>query len=132
MKRKPEPSQNPWILIAEDDPQFLDALAARLSLEGFRVMKAAKLSEALIKLSNQRFDCLLLDLRFGNSSSESLIHQIRSDKSHFNFKTPILLMSGFLEKDLIVRVGREVTRFLVKPFDIEVMVSEVRLNKRAA
>jgi DNA-binding response OmpR family regulator len=109
-----------WLLIVEDEEDVFDALAEGLARQGdYRVVGAKNASEAAIKLRNQKFDCLLLDMRLGRGTSgEDVIDNVRRETNGLNFETPVVVMSAYLEPDLVRRIGSRVSSMLVKPFNI--------------
>jgi ActR/RegA family two-component response regulator len=68
---------------------------------------AKTLSEGLMKLNNQKFSCVLLDLQLEKHSGLKLIQQVRNPNStkQLNADTPIILMSGYLKGDVVVSVA---------------------------
>ncbi len=119
-----ELQKNRWLLIADDDAAFIKALTDQLSNQGFKVISALKVSEAIAKLSKQKFECVLLDMRFEHASGEQIIYTMRSD-TVFNQNTPIIVMSGFLDPELVKRIGKQVNGFLVKPFNAEALLEKL-------
>ena len=59
------------ILIAEDDGDINALLAKILTKEGYRVTQAYSGTEASLRVSQERYDLLLLDLMLPGNSSRS-------------------------------------------------------------
>jgi response regulator of citrate/malate metabolism len=71
---------------------------------------------ATLKLRNQKFAVILLDINMPKKTGYDLIGEFTSNSQ--NSKDNILIVSGTLEKDLIARILQNgVKNFLVKPFD---------------
>ncbi|MCM2279550.1 MAG: response regulator [Oligoflexia bacterium] len=115
-----------WILIVEDDNDLREALARFLADKGFRTVTSSKVTDALNKLNNQKFSCILLDIKFDYRGGDHVVEFLRTEESNPNHDTPILIMSGFLEPALIKRIGRLVNGILVKPFELPALLE--RLN----
>jgi DNA-binding response OmpR family regulator len=115
------------ILIVEDDALLSQALSDTLITAEYSVVSATRLSDALHKTNNQRFACILVDLQLESGSGLNVIQQIRNEtaKQSLNFKTPIILMSGYLEPDVIRGIANKVQGVLAKPFDVGAILSKI-------
>jgi DNA-binding response OmpR family regulator len=112
-------NQKRWALVVDDEEDFNELISESISKIGFKTISSKTLSDAKIKTKNQKFDCIFLDMRLGDQSGEELIEAIRQEKHGFNIATPIMVMSGFLDLELIGRIGKDVNDILVKPFDLK-------------
>jgi CheY-like chemotaxis protein len=112
-----KPTPKPSVLIVDDEPEFARLLAAKLLTAGFRTVVSAKVTEAIQKLMNQKFGCILLDLHLEQGSGERVVDVLRGDVNLPNFKTPILVMSGHLDARVIQRLGPRINGVFVKPLD---------------
>lgn len=111
----------PSLLIVEDDAKFCAPVVLYLEERGYRVLVAHRSGDAIKKLRNQKFDCILADIRLENSSGASIITSIRGDKKDLNYSTPIVVMSGYLEPHLVRELMAMVQGFLVKPFELSLL-----------
>ncbi|MEW6054999.1 MAG: response regulator [Bdellovibrionota bacterium] len=124
--------RNGWVLIVEDEKEFAETLAQRLGREGFRVQTTSKVSEASTKIKNQRFACILLDIKLEQGSGDQVVAIARMNKTGFNYKTPILIMSGALGKDTLSKIAKEIAGVLIKPFEQEALVTKMKQVIKAA
>ena len=108
---------NSSIFIVEDDLRFSKTVEKALTHKGYKVLSAASVMEAKVKLQNQKFSCILLDLRLDGGSGESILTMLRGNKKEDNHRTPVIIMSGFLEPEVVKRILPSVQGMLVKPFD---------------
>ena len=118
------------ILIADDEPDILLTVTARLRRNGHEVEYAPDGTEARQKAEHTVYDLLILDVRMpGHSGYEVCEYAKNSGK---NEKTPILLISAFPEE----RVAWQQTKaeaFLAKPFEVTQLMSTIdRLLKKDA
>lgn len=113
-----------WVLIVEDDVEIAKDLGEGLRRGGFKSVFAANVSEAIVKLSNQHFDCILLDMRLQRGSGEQIITHVRQNNP-LNEKTPIMVISGFLDADLVKRIKDQVNGILVKPFNFATLTKKL-------
>ncbi|MCM2277936.1 MAG: response regulator [Oligoflexia bacterium] len=114
------------VLVVDDDPVICDMLTEYINREpGFKAVSASKVTEAITKLEVQKFDCVLLDMRFEYRSGEQVIETMRAEHAR-NLTTPIIVISGFLDAALVLRVRKSVKSILVKPFQNSVMMARIR------
>ena len=104
------------ILVVEDDEALSSTLVETLSDFGFATIGTKTVREANFKLKNQQFSCVVLDIRLGNETGEIVIDSMRENTRAANHDTPVVLMSGFLDQDLLKKIGPKVQGAIVKPF----------------
>jgi DNA-binding NtrC family response regulator len=114
-----------YILVVEDEVDLCHAIAVALKKAGYKSMGCATARDAMMKMKNQTYHCILTDIRLGSDSGEDLVEQIRDRKDLLNLDTPILVMSGYLDKGLVSRIARHIQGALVKPFEIKVLLDLV-------
>ena len=115
-----------WILVAEDDAEFAALISSAIRGKGYKVMQVGDSKEAVGKLSKQHFNCVVLDMRFGRGRGEDVIAFIsRAKKGDFNFNTPIIVISGFLEPNVVKAIGTKVNAILVKPFSNDILLTKI-------
>ncbi len=118
---------NRYALIADDDIDLARALAESLERDvGVKAVIASKVSEALMKLNNQRFDAVLLDLRFEHQSGEQVLEHMRTEPTEKNRTTPVLVISGHIDPVVLKRIVTKVQGVLVKPFDRGTVIDKVK------
>ncbi|MEJ2540713.1 MAG: sigma-54 dependent transcriptional regulator [Gemmatimonadota bacterium] len=110
------------ILVVDDDRVFRLSTAALLEGEGYRVTGAADAEEAVERLSRDRFDLIVLDLRMPGLDGIGLAEVLRTRGEG----APILMISGFGTVDAAVRaLHGGVDDFLTKPVEPEVLIGRV-------
>jgi DNA-binding response OmpR family regulator len=113
------------ILVVDDEPELARLLCVKVQSLGHKAQSCAKVSDAMLKLNNQKFDCVLLDLRLEQGSGERIVDSVRSDPGSQNFTTPIFVMSGNLDAAVVKRLGPRVSGVFVKPFDVEALMAKL-------
>ncbi|EQC43128.1 response regulator [Bacteriovorax sp. DB6_IX] len=108
-----------YILIIEDEKDIAEFIADEFQEEGFQVVMADNLKDALFKSNNQQFELILSDIQLKSGSGEDLIKHIKTNSKHINYKTPIVVTSAWLTKNLIHQVGQGIAYAFVKPFEIK-------------
>lgn len=106
------------VLICDDDKNICEIL--KTYCEGMGCFKNIILAHdgitATLKLANQKFSLILLDISMPKKSGYDLIGDINA--SDINSLDSILVVSGTLEKDLISKIVQAgVKNFMVKPFE---------------
>lgn len=127
-----EPVQRRFVLIVEDEQEFADLLARHLASEGYSPIICPRVPEAMLKLQKQRFHCILLDMRLEHGSGEKVIEELRDSRSNFNHKTPIIVISAYLDGPLVKRIRADIADILVKPFDFKALTQRLESLPPAA
>ena len=113
------------VLIVEDDFDLLSAVSEFLNNYSYLPIKAQNLPEAVNKVSNQKFNLIILDLGLQNTNGVKLIEKIRKNPTSINFRTPILLHSGHIEISLFDKYKDDFNDALVKPTSLETILEKV-------
>jgi len=132
---KPTKTESPlrrFVLIVEDEQEFADLLARHLSSEGYRPIICPKIPEAIQKLRVQKFHCVLLDMRLEHGSGERIIDELRDARGGYNHRTPIIVISAYLDGPLVKRIRANITDILVKPFDFKALTQRLESLPPAA
>jgi DNA-binding response OmpR family regulator len=110
------------LLLVDDDMSHLDALAARLTSDGFDVHKAASGARALEMLDEAWPDLVIMDLLMPRMDGQTLAARIKSRAD-----IPILILSAIdaadSKADLIARYAED---YVAKPYDYTELVARIR------
>jgi signal transduction histidine kinase len=115
------------ILIAEDEAQLRMGITLTLQLKGYEVTEASNGADALQKIIHMKhnktpFDLLICDIQMPRMTGEELLAKLKD----FKETVPTLVLTGYGEKDLIVRLMRLGCRdFMDKPFEPEAIAHRV-------
>ena len=109
------------VLIADDDPLFTDSIFPLLAAHGYGVEIASTGEEALLKLSNCRVDCLLLDVRLPVLSGLAVYLRLKQAGR----LVPTILVTGYDSDDETQQLRLMAQGLLIKPFDPAVLLSAV-------
>lgn len=112
-------SSAPRILIADDQPDLLDALRLLLKGEGIQLETASSPEEAIAALDERPFDLLLMDLNYtGDTTSGTEGMDMLSRVQAIDDSLPVVVMTGWGSVDLAVETMRRGVRdFVQKPWD---------------
>ena len=112
-------SASPRVLIADDQPDLLDALRLLLKGEGLQMEAVTSPEAALAALSAQPYDLLLMDLNYtGDTTSGTEGMDLLSRVQAVDASLPVVVMTGWGSVDLAVETMRRGVRdFVQKPWD---------------
>lgn len=115
------------ILIVEDDSDINGLLCKILGKEGYETISAYSGTEALLRLSMEQFDMLLLDLMIPGTTGEEVLRQLREQENEI----PVLVLSAkaaLEDKVSVLNLGAD--DYLTKPFENEEVVARVNARLR--
>ena len=110
------------ILVVDDEPAIVDAVAYALRSEGFAVESRGDGESALEAVSGNGFDLLILDLRLPGLSGIEVCRRVRAAS-----EVPILILSARdAEVDRVLGLEAGADDYVTKPFSLAELVSRVR------
>ena len=110
-----------WALLAEDETDLAQDVAAELTRNGFMVIAVDSATDGALRIQNQKFSVIILDWNLGRQTADLLIQKARSGAGD-NQHTPIMLISGVLDREVLERVKGNVQKAFVKPFALAELV----------
>lgn len=117
------------ILLADDDPLTLEALAACIADEGFKTLSAADGKQAIELWREHRPQLLCLDIMMPEIDGFEVCRRVRATDS----AVPILFLSAKNEEiDVVVGLGLGADDFIRKPFTRAEVVARIRAALRRA
>lgn len=111
------------IMIIDDDTHISDMLSEVLENEGYTVSKAYSGTEAMLILSQNKPDLVLLDLMLPGLSGEKLLPKIKD--------IPVIVVSA--KTDTADKVGLLLggaADYITKPFDIQELLARITVQLR--
>lgn len=124
---KTTPSQQ-RILIADDQPDVLEALRLLLKSEGHKTELAESPAEVLRALEHKDFDLIMIDLNYSRDTTSGqegleLLQKIQT----LDPLVPVIVMTAWSSVDLAVEAMRRGARdFIQKPWENERLASIIR------
>lgn len=118
-------SEGPRLLIADDEPGFLDTTAELLRSEGYSCYLAGDGETALKILETEPIDLVISDLNMPGNAAMEWIHRGRNRFQEI----PLIVVTGFPSLDSAIdglRCG--VSDYLLKPFDFGDLLRSIRKN----
>ena len=120
--------QNMNILLVDDEKINILSASRLLEKHGFTVTIATNGREALEKLLEDDFDCILMDIQMPEMDGFEAISRI-SDEFVFGekSKTPIIAMTGHCYEDAFEQLRQAgVTHYICKPFDFNTLLDIIK------
>ncbi len=115
--------EQPFILIAEDEPNIASFAKMYLAAAGFRVEIAERGDDALARIEAERPDLLLLDLNLPGVDGFEVTRRIRQGGGAM----PILVLTARDDAvDKVVGLELGADDYVTKPFDPRELVARVR------
>jgi DNA-binding NtrC family response regulator len=108
-----------WVLIADDQPDVLEALRMLLKAEGYRIDTAASPAAIIEMLEKRDYDAVLMDLNYARDTTSGqegldLLRRIQALDSGI----PIIVMTAWGSVELAVEAMQRGARdFVQKPWD---------------
>ena len=114
------------ILVVEDDRQIRKLMSTTLSANGYNVECAIDGEQAIMAVSANKFDIVLLDLGLPDIDGVTVIKKIREWSN-----IPIIVVSARGEdSDKISALDNGADDYLTKPFSIEELMARIRVAQR--
>jgi len=117
------------ILIVEDEPDLLSAVAQSLREEGYAVDEATDGETGLYKAKGSDYDAIVLDLMIPRLDGLTMLQRLRSEK-----KTPVLILTARdTTADRVKGLDNGADDYLTKPFELAELLARLRaLIRRSA
>lgn len=117
------------ILIVEDEPDLLSAVAQSLREEGYAVDESTDGETGLYKAKSSDYDAIILDLMIPRLDGLTLLQRLRSAK-----KTPVLILTARdTTADRVKGLDNGADDYLTKPFELAELLARLRaLIRRSA
>lgn len=115
------------ILIVDDNPMMTRTLRDILQVEGYRVTAAHSGFDALARIAEHSFDCVISDIKMPDMNGVELYRAIRKK----NRELPVVLMTAYSTESLIAEgMGEGLIAVLQKPLDIRHLLNFLTLLNR--
>ena len=116
----------PLILAVEDDAPIRNLISTTLKTNDYRYQLASNGKEAILAVSTQNPDIVLLDLGLPDTDRVAVVRMIRS------WSTPPIIVIGARseERDKIEALDAGADDYLTKPFSVEELLARIRTTQR--
>ena len=109
------------VLIIDDDKLVLSSVSNVFIKKGWTVNSCSDGKDGLEYLENNRYDCVLLDIRMPNMDGTQVLEKLRNlEKEKKVDHQKVIIMTGFADEDASIKVFQlGAFNYVTKPFDIE-------------
>jgi two-component system, OmpR family, KDP operon response regulator KdpE len=116
----------PRVLIVDDEPTLLRALAMNFTARDYEVVQARTGTEALTSAARDRPDLIVLDLGLPDVSGVDVIRGVRA-----HVETPIIVLSASIgSPDKVQALDLGADDYVTKPFSMQELLARVRAVTR--
>ncbi len=114
------------ILVIDDDPDVLEVLGTRLSVAGYRVIKAQSGKEGIDKAKEEPPHLIILDILMPDMGGEEVAEILRTDPATKD--TPVIFLTCLYTKRDEQIEGHKVGKnmFVAKPYDSQELLDLIR------
>jgi len=116
----------PDILVVDDTPEILAANVSHLTEQGFAVTAAATGAEAIDRLREKQFDCIVLDILLPDMDGYAVCKAAR-ELTH----APIIFLSCLDEVDDRIKGLSAGDDYMTKPYSLEELTARVHTRLRS-
>jgi two-component system OmpR family response regulator len=115
------------VLVVDDEPSIIDAVAAVLRYEGFEVEEASTGRTGLAKCQEKPFDLVILDVMLPDLDGFEITRRLRAD----GIDVPVLFLTARNEvEDLVAGLGIGGDDYVSKPFSLAEIVARTKALTR--
>jgi two-component system KDP operon response regulator KdpE len=116
------------VLVVEDEPQLRRFLRTALGAQGYRLVEAETVQEALIAATTHNPELILLDIGLPDGNGIDLTRRIREWS-----RVPIIVISARgKEDDKVAALDAGADDYLTKPFGVNELLARIRVALRHA
>jgi len=119
------------LLIIDDEKDFVETLAERLTAKGYEIIKAFDGKEGLDKIHTEKPDLVLLDIMMPEMDGFDVCRKLKIDEAFKNIPV-IILTAKFQPCDLKFGMEMGAEEYITKPVELNVLTNKIRelLKKR--
>jgi DNA-binding NtrC family response regulator len=111
------------VLLVDDEPDFLEAMAARMRVRGLEVTTTTSTVDALSIAENEIFDVIVMDLMMPEMEGLEALKALKDRKP----ESKIILLTGYATREKeaeALKLGAD--DLLEKPADIERLLEKIK------
>jgi two-component system OmpR family response regulator len=111
------------VLVVDDEPSIVDAVATVLRYEGFSTTEATSGREALQRVQDEKFDLVILDVMLPDLDGFEVTRRMRQD----GIDVPVLFLTAKADvEDLVTGLGAGGDDYVAKPFSLAEVVARTK------
>lgn len=111
------------VLIVEDEPALLETMQVFLEKERYVVETAGRYEEAVCKVADYSYDCILLDIMLPDGNGLALLRELQRLHKHGNV---IIISAKDSIEDKVAGLGLGADDYLAKPFHLAELNARIK------
>jgi len=116
------------VLVVDDEPPIVRAVAANLRVRGFGVVTAASGETALAAVETHQPDCVVLDLGLPGIDGLEVLRRLRTWT-----QVPVVVLTAIdSERDKVAALDLGADDYVTKPFGVAELMARIRVALRHA
>jgi two-component system, OmpR family, KDP operon response regulator KdpE len=116
------------VLVVDDEPPIVRAVAANLRVRGFEVVTAASGETALAAVETHQPDCVVLDLGLPGIDGLEVLRRLRTWT-----QVPVVVLTAIDgERDKVAALDLGADDYVTKPFGVAELMARIRVALRHA
>jgi two-component system KDP operon response regulator KdpE len=117
---------SPRVLVVDDEPPIVRAVAANLRARGFEALTAAAGEAALAAVEAHQPDCVVLDLGLPGVSGLEVLQRLRTWT-----EVPVVVLTAIdSERDKVTALDLGADDYVTKPFGVAELMARIRVALR--
>lgn len=118
------------VLIVEDQPSVATVVQYHVEQAGFETTQAGDAEAAWHHLVSEAPDAAVVDIKLPGADGWSFIERVRNDGRFSNL--PIVVLTGLLEADVVMKAEQMRCGYLSKPFAASALVNKIEAQVKGA
>ena len=118
-------TEQPYLLLVEDDPDILKLLNTTLTFKGYRVLTARNGKDGLDVIQGERPAIVICDIMMPKLDGFGLVHRIRINPKTRDIPVVFITATYVAPEDREFALNIGATRFIQKPVDMEKFLTTV-------
>lgn len=111
------------VLLVDDEPDFLEAMAARMQVRGVEVTTTTSTIDALNIVESESFDVIVMDMMMPEMEGLEALKALKDLKP----ETQIILLTGYATREAEIEALKlGAVDFMEKPADIEQLLEKIK------
>jgi two-component system, OmpR family, KDP operon response regulator KdpE len=116
------------VLVVDDEPPIVRAVAANLRVRGYQVLTAATGEAALAAVETHQPDCIVLDLGLPGIDGLEVLRRLRTWT-----QVPVVVLTAIdSERDKVTALDLGADDYVTKPFGVAELMARIRVALRHA
>ncbi len=117
-------SEQPTILVVDDEPNIVQTLRDRLEMNDYRVITAADGKEGLERALAEKPDIILLDVIMPLMDGHEMLENLRKNEAGRDISV-IMLTARSQRQDIARANACGIDDYIVKPFDLSELLEKI-------